>query len=217
MQTVVPITSDQRCSKCSLDKPATAFSPGRSQCKECRNAAIRFRRANPDGIAKPLPLVERFWSKVNKNGPIPIHRPELGPCWIWTAGRFPDGYGAFSVNRKNISAHRFSFEQEYGPLLPEFFGEVILHACDNPPCVRPSHLHQGTTEENVADRQAKKRTARGSQMPQTKLSEEAKEELRTLFATKRFTLRELGERFGVHLSTVARIVKPRPSLETIAA
>ena|ERR1700694_1946906 len=27
----------------------------------------------------------RFWLKVNQNGPVPEHRPELGPCWVWTA------------------------------------------------------------------------------------------------------------------------------------
>ena len=40
---------------------------------------------------KKEPLGERFWSKVDKNGPIPSHRPELGPCWIWIARR--DRYG----------------------------------------------------------------------------------------------------------------------------
>jgi hypothetical protein len=28
-------------------------------------------------------LEERFWEKVDKNGPVPAHRPELGPCWVW--------------------------------------------------------------------------------------------------------------------------------------
>lgn len=28
----------------------------------------------------------KFWEKVNKHGPVPEHCPELGPCWIWTAG-----------------------------------------------------------------------------------------------------------------------------------
>src|ERR1035437_916757 len=29
---------------------------------------------------------ERFWAKVDRNGPVPAHRPELGPCWVWEAG-----------------------------------------------------------------------------------------------------------------------------------
>jgi hypothetical protein len=31
---------------------------------------------------KPRPLGERFWVKVNKDGPVPVHCPELGPCWV---------------------------------------------------------------------------------------------------------------------------------------
>jgi len=42
-------------------------------------------------------LEDRFWAKVDKNGPVPAHRPELGPCWIWTAARFKRGYGKFGV------------------------------------------------------------------------------------------------------------------------
>lgn len=28
--------------------------------------------------------VERFWAKVNKEGSVPEHCPEIGPCWTWT-------------------------------------------------------------------------------------------------------------------------------------
>lgn len=30
--------------------------------------------------------LQRFWSKVDKGGPVPPHRLELGPCWLWIAG-----------------------------------------------------------------------------------------------------------------------------------
>ena len=26
----------------------------------------------------------RFYENVNKDGPVPAHRPDLGPCWVWT-------------------------------------------------------------------------------------------------------------------------------------
>lgn len=42
-------------------------------------------------------LEERFWSKVDRNGPVPEHRPDLGPCWLWTAYVDAHGYGVFSV------------------------------------------------------------------------------------------------------------------------
>lgn len=35
-----------------------------------------------------------FWPKVDLNGPIPEHRPELGPCWVWTGHKLKkSGYG----------------------------------------------------------------------------------------------------------------------------
>lgn len=39
--------------------------------------------------------MKRFWSKVDKDGPIPAHKPELGQCWVWTASKNNAGYGRF--------------------------------------------------------------------------------------------------------------------------
>ena len=33
------------------------------------------------------PVEERFWPKVDKNGPVPEPHPELGPCWVWTGAK----------------------------------------------------------------------------------------------------------------------------------
>jgi hypothetical protein len=30
---------------------------------------------------------ENFWAKVDKNGPIPAHAPELSECWIWLGAK----------------------------------------------------------------------------------------------------------------------------------
>jgi hypothetical protein len=43
---------------------------------------------------------ERFWAKVDKNGPIPAYRPDLGPCWLWTASKRADGYGQALPNKE---------------------------------------------------------------------------------------------------------------------
>jgi hypothetical protein len=106
-------------------------------------------------------LVDRFWAKVDKNGPVPIHAPELGPCWVWTGCTFPSGYGQIWVGgEKRIDqAHRVVFQLE-GETIPE--GVWVRHRCDNPPCVRRvSHLILGTAQQNVEDRQERNRTARG--------------------------------------------------------
>lgn len=102
---------------------------------------------------KPVPddqLIDHFWSKVNKCGPVPGHRPELGACWIWTDSDNGHGYGRFSIRRKTVYAHRFAFELTYGPLSP---GEQARHKCDNGAggCVRPYHMERGTAADNARD------------------------------------------------------------------
>lgn len=88
---------------------------------------------------------ERFWPKVNKHGPIPDYRPELGPCWVWTAAMATGGYGAFGVGRRKVYAHRFAYELLVGPI-PE--GLEIDHLCRVRACVNPTHLEAVTHREN---------------------------------------------------------------------
>lgn len=101
--------------------------------------------------------IRRFWAKVTQDGPVPVHRPELGPCWLWLAATNPSGYGKMSKGGHAaplVAAHRLSWELHYGPV-PD--GLFVLHRCDNPPCVRPDHLFLGTHDDNMADATAKGR------------------------------------------------------------
>ena len=100
----------------------------------------------------------RFWAKVDKDGPVPEHAPYLGQCWVWIAGRNALGYGTFAVRRHSQLAHRVSWLMHGGSITPE--APCVLHACDNPSCVRPNHLWAGTRLENAQDRERK---GRGSQ------------------------------------------------------
>ena len=91
-----------------------------------------------------LPMPERFWSKVLKTP----------TCWIWIATRNTTGYGQFSLFGKLVVAHRVSYELSKGPIPT---GLRVLHHCDNPPCVRPSHLWLGTQKMNMEDASSKDR------------------------------------------------------------
>jgi hypothetical protein len=93
------------------------------------------------------PAEERFWPKVNKDGPLPSNRPDLGPCWLWTGARNRQGYGSFFLSEGRwVWPHRFAYELTYGPI-PEDL--VLDHLCRNPSCVRPGHLEAVLFRVNV--------------------------------------------------------------------
>jgi HNH endonuclease len=103
------------------------------------------------------PALERFWEKVEKNGPIPSSCPELGPCWMWMGSKDTGGYGWFHGKKdfNSTLAHKVSFII-YSGMIPQ--GYDVLHKCDMPPCVRPSHLFLGTARDNAVDMLSKGRT-----------------------------------------------------------
>jgi hypothetical protein len=96
--------------------------------------------------------IARFWAKVNKDGPIPEHRPDLGRCWVWTGTTDKDGYGRFSIRRKAVRPHRFACELAGGPIPSDRQPD---HICRNTACVKaiadergPAHLEVVTPREN---------------------------------------------------------------------
>jgi HNH endonuclease len=80
-------------------------------------------------------------------------------CWIWLGALDrKTGYGLFYFERKQQFAHRVSYELFRGKIPESLF---VLHRCDVECCVNPNHLFLGTHADNMADRNAKGRQARG--------------------------------------------------------
>ena len=89
-------------------------------------------------------LAERFWSKVNKNGPV---HPILGtPCWLWLGKLDKDGYGTFHIARVNGRPIR---AKAHNVLASSPEGLVPDHLCQNKACVNPEHLEHVTVKVNI--------------------------------------------------------------------
>lgn len=95
-----------------------------------------------------IDLILRFMEKFEL-GSIPAHRPELGQCWEWKAGKNRQGYAKFregATGSKTISGHCFSYKYFIGKI-PS--GLQLDHLCCNKSCVNPWHLEPVTGAENT--------------------------------------------------------------------
>jgi len=143
--------------------------------------------------------IARFWSKVDRGEP--------EGCWMWQGtialpNKCGQRYGSFGLTEDGKSvtyrAHRFAWMLCNGKIPDD---NIIMHECDVPLCVNPSHLRAATQAENVADRDCKGRTARGENHGASKLTEmQAQFIKRSSKPTQ-----ALANRFGVHYTTVMKI------------
>ena len=149
-------------------------------------------------------LPARFWNKV-RIGPTPIDRPDLGPCWEWTAHRDRRGYGRFAVGsqtdgsyRSAALAHRLAYETLVGPI-PD--GLEPDHLCRNQPCVNPGHLEPVTHAVNLqrSPLQARKGETNGN----AKLTENQVREIKRLRGV--VSQRKLAVSFGVDYTLIGQI------------
>ena len=122
-------------------------------------------------------------------------------CWLITSHKpMPNGYYNIKREGKTYSLGRYIYEQNNGPI-PD--GLVIMHLCDNPACVNPTHLKAGTQRENIQDMVIKNRNWKGIQKPSCKLTEEQVIEIRHLLKTH--TDKEVAKMYNIHKSTTYSI------------
>jgi hypothetical protein len=156
--------------------------------------------------AQSRPEAERFWEKVDKDGPIPHHCPEIGPCWVWTGakkgGKWDYGMlGGPSDSRSAQLAHRVSWKLHHEEIADEI---CVLHRCDNPPCVRPEHLFLGTLKDNTQDMLKKDR-----HLPR-KITLEQRKEIRERYLAGGITYRQIADEYGISLTLTDRLINNRP-------
>lgn len=125
---------------------------------------------------------ETFWLNVIK---------QPNGCWEWTGRLSDDGYGMFNYNRKRFLAHRFSWFLHRGawPTKP-----YVCHHCDNPKCVNPDHLFEGTAYDNNHDAISKGRIRHWGR---PKITPEQVVEIRNLYASGKFSYTSLAGRLNL--------------------
>lgn len=69
-------------------------------------------------------------------------------CWEWIGNKCTDGYGQVSFYGQIWMTHRASYFIAHRKI-PS--GRLILHNCDNPPCINPQHLYAGNMQQNMVD------------------------------------------------------------------
>ena len=131
-----------------------------------------------------------------------------GDCWEWMGARQPFGYGAFGADNRNYSTHRWQWERFNGPI-PK--GQMVMHTCDNPPCVNPAHLTIGTQRDNMLDKMSKGRhrwvSYKGEAHGRALVTETDVLEMRRLHAEEGWSGLRLATRYGLSRTATYHILR----------
>ncbi len=122
----------------------------------CAMHYVRYRKhGNPHTVMRDMshrgrPLPERFRAKVAVTA-----NPDR--CWEWQSSKGLTGYGYFTVGDDNRRATHVAWFITHA-VWPSMH---VLHSCDNPGCVNPSHLREGTHADNMRDKVERRRCKHG--------------------------------------------------------
>jgi hypothetical protein len=125
--------------------------------------------------------------------------------WPFRLDRF--GYG--EIVRLGVrKAHRVVFTLAFGGI-PE--GMHVLHMCDNPGCVNPSHLFAGSHSENMEDMRRKGRAAainnKGILHGKCKLTEDDVRDIRKSYSEKSIPQGKIAKQYGISRQAVCDICR----------
>ena len=83
----------------------------------------------------------------------------------------------------------------------------VLHKCDNPSCVRPSHIYLGTNQDNMNDAKERGQIKSGAEHPLSKLTNNDVLKIRDMHIPWRLTYKQIARKFNVSISLVGKIVR----------
>jgi hypothetical protein len=70
-------------------------------------------------------------------------------CWLWQGFKGEWGYGQTNYRGASKAVHRQMYQVTHNVKLSRW--QLVMHKCDMPHCVNPSHLQLGTPHDNVQD------------------------------------------------------------------
>lgn len=127
-----------------------------------------------------------------------------GDCLVWQGSVNDRGYGTVRFRGPVHYAHRVAFRLSRG-CWPD---EHVLHSCDNPLCVNPGHLRDGTHHENMADCAERRRnTTPRKGNGRSKLSAEDIESIRARFLAGDTNKSAIARDFGVTPTRIRQVLK----------
>lgn len=152
------------CRKCGQSKTITDFyrDAARSDghgvyCRPCNKAICAAQYEKRYGSTHPLKKLRSESATVRFEASY-IPEPNSG-CWLWLGvAQGSNGYGRINVDGRGWSAHRYAWTIHRGAIPSD---ALVLHRCDNPACVNPSHLFLGSSQDNSDDKKRKGRDFRG--------------------------------------------------------
>lgn len=155
-----------------------------------------------------LPIEERLWGAAVRDG----------ECLIWRPDAKSKRYGLILFGGRRLGAHTVAYRLTKGEI-PK--GLYVLHSCDRPRCIEPSHLALGTAGDNARDGHRRGRypigerhpartrpetRPRGEKHPQAKLTAERVGEIRQRLRNSEQG-KALAAEYGVSASQISRIRK----------
>lgn len=143
-------------------------------------------------ISKILRL-EKFLEKVDTTG----------TCWLWKGSHGKQAHA--KVHGKMTSASRVAWILFVGEIPSNLF---VLHTCDNPMCVRISHLFLGNHQNNMDDMVSKKRSLSGERNPAAKMSNATAILIRKDFADG-VRQCDISRKYNVHKCCVSDVLNNR--------
>lgn len=148
-RTRVPVT----CLECGRMR-LVLLSEARRGARYCGNRCAALHQGR-------LGFRDRFMARVRLEGP--VMRPDLSACHVFLGHVDGDGYGKYSGKRASHVAYFLA----HGT----WPRKQINHHCDNPACVNPEHLYDGSQRENRHDSRERGRLLLGDRNPSRRMPE----------------------------------------------